>query len=179
MRLSPGLANGIRFFNQKNIPVIVITNQPVVARGLISEHGVEKLHKIINTRLHKKNARIDRFYFCPHHPNATVKKYQMICACRKPAIGMIKQAEKEFNLDLAHSIMIGDMTQDILAGKKARIRTILAKTGYGGKDGKYAVTPDYYAASIKAALTIARSIIKKGGGIANPLFHDPIKAREQ
>lgn len=180
VRLSRGVARGIRFFNANKIPVIVITNQPVVARGLISEKGVEKIHKLINARLYAKKAWIDAFYFCPHHPEATVKKYRFVCACRKPAIGLFQRAAKEFAINLAQSVMIGDMTQDILAGKRAGLKTILTKTGYGGKDNKYAVTPDYQAISVAAALRIAQDIIiKKGGGKPTPISPalQPVRAR--
>jgi len=159
LRLSPKIVPFIRQLNNKNIPIIVVTNQPVVARGLISEKGVEDLHQILQNRLNKQGAFIDKFYFCPHHPEATLKKYRVVCDCRKPEIKLFKEAAKKFKINLKKSIMIGDMTQDILAGKKAGMKTILVKSGYGGKDGKYAIKPDYYTRNTASALKLSLTII--------------------
>ena len=90
LRLLPGAAEGIRSLNAKNIPVIVVTNQPVVARGIASEHDVELVHEELNRRLQAKGAHIDAFYFCPHHPNATLEQYRVKCSCRKPEPSMIQ-----------------------------------------------------------------------------------------
>lgn len=161
LKLSKEIAKEIRFFNKNKIPVIIITNQPVVARGLITEKGVEKLHQILQKRLKKEDAYIDKFYFCPHHPNATIKKYRVVCKCRKPKIGLFKQAAKEFDIDLRKSITIGDMTQDILSGKKAGTTTILIKSGHGGSDKKYKVEPNYKISSVAEALKLSRKILLK------------------
>jgi D-glycero-D-manno-heptose 1,7-bisphosphate phosphatase len=162
LKLTSKIAPFIRFFNKKNIPVIVITNQPVVARGWISEKGVEKLHQILQNRLNKQGAFIDKFYFCPHHPNANLKEYQKKCNCRKPKIGLFKKAAKEFNIDLKKSIGIGDMTQDILAGKQAGIKTILLiKSGYSGKDNKYKIKADFDCQNLSQALKLSKRLIFK------------------
>ncbi len=159
LKLSPKIAPLIRKFNNKNIPVIVITNQPVVARGWISEKGVERLHQILQKRLNKNGAFIDKFYFCPHHSKATLKKYKKECGCRKPKIGLFKKAAKEFNINLSHSVTVGDMTQDILAGKRARTKTILVKTGHAGKDNKYKVFPNFIVKDPTNALKLAYKLL--------------------
>jgi len=159
LKLSPKIAPLIHKFNNRNIPVIVVTNQPVVARGWISEKGVEKLHQILQTRLNKNGAFIDKFYFCPHHPEATLKKYRKKCACRKPKIGLFKKAAKEFNINLSRSVTIGDMTQDILAGKRAGTKTILVKTGHAGKDNKYKVFPNFIVKDPANALKLAYKLL--------------------
>ncbi|MES2315499.1 MAG: HAD family hydrolase [Patescibacteria group bacterium] len=141
LELQDGVVDFIKFLNKNNILVIVITNQPVVARGLITERGVKELHEILQKRLKQRGAYIDRFYFCPHHPNATLPKYRKKCDCRKPKIGMYKQVARDFSIDFKKSFTIGDMTQDILAGKRAKTKTILFLKGHGGKDGKYKVKP--------------------------------------
>ena len=150
--LQSGVASFIKFLNKKQIPVIVVTNQPVVARGLITEDGVQELHKVLQKNLKKQGAFIDKFYFCPHHPEATLLAYRKKCKCRKPAIGMFQKAAKEFQIDLKKSFMIGDMTQDILAGNKAGTKTILLKKGHKGKDGKYKATPDFEFKNFKDIL---------------------------
>jgi len=159
LKLSPKIAPLIHKFNNRNIPVIIITNQPVVARGWISEKGVEKLHQILQMRLNKGGAFIDKFYFCPHHPEATLKKYRKKCDCRKPKIGLFKKAAKEFNINLSRSVTIGDMTQDILAGKKAGTKTILVKTGHAGKDNKYKVSPNFIVKDPANALKLAYRLL--------------------
>lgn len=160
MRLAKNIAPVITRLNQQNIPIIVITNQPVVARGLISENGVKELHDILQSRLKKRGASIDRFYFCPHHPEATLKEYRKKCSCRKPNIGLFKKAAKDFNVDLSKSIFIGDMTQDILAGKKIGTKTILLTgCGYKGKDGKFKIEPDYKTSTLSEALTTCHNLL--------------------
>lgn len=163
LKLTPKIASFIRFFNNKNIPVIVITNQPVVARGWISEKGVEKLHNILQTRLNKRNkAFINKFYFCPHHPNANLKEYRIKCICRKPRISLFKKAARELNINLKKSISIGDMTQDILAGKRAGAKTILlTKSGYGGKDNKYKIKADFECQNLTEALKLSKELLTK------------------
>ena len=160
IKISRKIAPSLRQFNKQNIPIIVITNQPVVARGWISEKGVENLHKLIQKKLSKKNAKIDKFYFCPHHPEATLKKYRKKCGCRKPKIELFKKASKEFDINLSRSITIGDMTQDILAGKNAKTKTILIKAGHGGKDKKFNISPDYKAKTTAEALKLSQKILK-------------------
>ena len=161
LRLSKGITREIKFFNGKKIPVIVITNQPVVARGLISEKGVDNLHEVLSKRLRTKNAYIDRFYFCPHHPNANVKRYRIACRCRKPKTGLFKKAAEELGIGLRRSVVIGDMTQDILAGKRIRAKTILIESGYGGRDGRYSIEPDYRVKGVVEALRLAKRLIKR------------------
>lgn len=155
MRMAPGIAPILKSFNKKNIPIIVITNQPVVARGWISEDGINELHNVLQNRLKKQGAFIDKFYFCPHHPEATLEKYRQKCACRKPGISLIKKATKEFNIDIEKSFFIGDMTQDILAGKRAKMKTILlTNSGHKGNDGKFDAKPDYKEPTLSSALTM-------------------------
>lgn len=155
MRLSPRIVHILKSFNRQGVPVIVITNQPVVARGWISEDGVDELHNILQNRLKKQGAFIDKFYFCPHHPEATLEKYRQKCACRKPGISLIKKAAKEFNIGLEKSFFIGDMTQDIVAGKCAKMKTILlTNSGYKGNDGKFDAKPDYKEPTLASALTM-------------------------
>lgn len=160
IKLAANIAPLIKSFNKKNIPIIVITNQPVVARGWISESGVDQLHNIIQNRLKRRGAHIDRFYFCPHHPEATLKEYRIKCACRKPGAGLFKKAAEEFNIDLKKSFSIGDMTQDILAGKNAGAKTILlTDSGHKGADGKFKIKPDYKFPDLSSALIFLNNLL--------------------
>ncbi len=161
LELANGIAEEIAACNALGIPVIVITNQPVVARGWITEDGVRALHETLNGLLGAYGAYIDAFYFCPHHPEATLPEYRAKCDCRKPEIGLFKKAAESIPIDFKNSFMIGDMTQDILAGKNAGCHTILVKAGHGGNDGKYAVTADYTVPTATEAVRMAQTIITK------------------
>ncbi len=155
LRLLPGAANALRIFNEKGLLVVVVTNQPVVARGLASEQDIKLVHEELNRRLQARGAHIDAFYFCPHHPNATLEQYRTTCPCRKPEPGMILHAAEEHGVDLSRSVMIGDTTQDILAGSQAGVRTILVRTGHGGRDPwQYQSLPDWTAKNLLEAAHI-------------------------
>jgi len=155
LKLLPGASDAIRLLNEKGIPVVVVTNQPVVARGIASEQDVEHLHQELNRRLQRRGAHIDAFYFCPHHPNATLEKYRTRCSCRKPEPGMILQAALEHGIKLSQSVMIGDTTQDVLTGRQAGTRTILVRTGHGGRDPwQYECVPDWTANNLLEAANL-------------------------
>jgi D-glycero-D-manno-heptose 1,7-bisphosphate phosphatase len=155
LRLLPGAADAIRLFNDRGVAVFVTTNQPVVARGLASQHEVELINEELNNRLHVRGAHIDAFYSCPHHPNATLEQYRTKCSCRKPEPGMILLAARENHIDLSRSVMIGDTTQDVMAGRHAHVRTILVRTGYGGRDPwQYPCAPDFTAQNLLQAAKI-------------------------
>lgn len=146
-QLEKNVSEAIKLINQNNYLCIVVTNQPVIARGdcLISE--MEKIHNKMETLLGKKGAYLDDIYYCPHHPDigfeGEVKELKINCECRKPKIGMIKKASEKYNIDLGKSLIIGDSTIDIMTGKNAGIKTILLKTGLAGTDKKYNVISDY------------------------------------
>lgn len=152
LRLLPGAAEAIRLLNQAGIVTVIVTNQPVVARGICTEHEVELINEELKRRLQKKGARIDAIYYCPHHPDATLAQYRVNCSCRKPEAGLILRAAQEQDLDLGRSVMIGDTTQDIMAGSRAGTRTILVKTGHGGHDPwQYDCVPDWTVTNLLAA----------------------------
>jgi D-glycero-D-manno-heptose 1,7-bisphosphate phosphatase len=110
--------------------LLVVTNQAVVARGLISEKGLLRLHDALQDLLVTQGApKLDAIYACPHHPNANLPEYRLECQCRKPRPGLLLQAAQENNVDLRQSFMIGDRLSDIAAGQRAGCRTILVQTG--------------------------------------------------
>ena len=132
VRLISGVAKAIRTLNERSIPVVVISNQSGVARGFYTESAIELVNAAISKHLEKVGARIDRFYYCPHHPEGK-GKYGQECECRKPKSGMLLQAAKDLNLVLSHSVMIGDKARDIEAGIAAGCRTVLVMTGKGAQ----------------------------------------------
>ena len=124
-----GVPEAIKNLKEKNFFLVVISNQPVIARGLATEEKIKEINNTINKRLHKKiETGIGRFYFCPHHPNADLSEYRKSCDCRKPLPGMILQASKDYDLDLRQSWMIGDRISDIIAGKSVGCKTVLIKS---------------------------------------------------
>lgn len=141
LKLLPLAANGIRLFNKNDFFVVVITNQPVVARGHLTEDNLLALHDELKKRLKKKGANIDAIYYCPHHPNANIAKYRKDCPDRKPNLGLIKKAIAEHKISLKDSFFVGDSTTDLQTAKNAKIKSILVQTGYGGADKRYAVKP--------------------------------------
>ena len=117
----------IRYLNSSNIYVIVVTNQSGVARGYFTESDVNDLHKWMNKELAKESAYIDAFYYCPHHPNGSLKKYSFRCACRKPEPGLIVNALSEWQIDISKSFLIGDKLRDLNAAKKIGLKGYLFK----------------------------------------------------
>jgi mannose-1-phosphate guanylyltransferase / phosphomannomutase len=161
LKLIPGAASAIATFNKLGYLTVIVTNQPVVARGIIGPKEVDEIHALLIERLDKKNAKIDAIYFCPHHPQANVKKYRMTCKCRKPGIGMILDAAKKYNIDLKKSWMVGDSTRDMLAGNNAKLKTILVKTGHGGKDvWQFDGKPDFTVKDLSSAARIVKKFSK-------------------
>lgn len=129
--LFPWSAEAIRKLNEASVPVIVVTNQSGVARGYFTEELVRQTHEKIARQLAEQNARVDAFYYCPHHPNAPIEAYRHDCRCRKPETGMLERGAKEFGIDLGHAYVVGDTYRDMQLGFNAGARTILLLTGYG------------------------------------------------
>lgn len=157
----PGVLDGIKKFNNHSVVVIVITNQPVVARGLATIKDVKLINDTLVTMLNKKNAYINAVYFCPHHPERNhpdippqALKYRIKCQCRKPKLAMFKAAIKDFNINLQSAYLVGDRTIEIEAGKKLGIPTILVETGFGGRDNKYPIKSDYISIDFSHAVDI-------------------------
>lgn len=125
----PGAAKAIARLSEAGYAVVVVTNQPVVARGLATDADIARISAALEDKLRAEGARVDRTYFCPHHPNATVEAFRAACDCRKPRPGMLTRAARELGLDLAGSFLVGDRISDIAAGRRAGCRTVLVETG--------------------------------------------------
>ncbi len=131
LRLIPGSAEAIRQFNGARVPVVVVTNQSVVARGGCTEAEVQAIHDVLHALVQEQDSRIDGIYYCPHHPAGEVEAYRVACACRKPNPGLFQKAAQEFGIDITRSIIIGDKLSDLEAGWAIGCRTVLVLTGYG------------------------------------------------
>lgn len=131
VKLYPGAAEAIRRLNEAGVPAIVVTNQSGVAWGYFAEELVRKVHERIAQELAAHSARLDAFYYCPHHPYAQVEAYRVVCRCRKPSTGMLDGAAQRFRIDFASSYVVGDSYRDMQLGFNAGARTNLVLTGYG------------------------------------------------
>lgn len=136
--LMPGVADAIKYINASGYLTIVVTNQPVIARGEVSLKELQTIHNKMETLLGKEGAYVDAIYYCPHHPHKGYDgeriEYKIECECRKPKPGMLLKAAKDFNIDLGKSWMIGDEENDILAGKRSGCKTCLIGDGNFGQD---------------------------------------------
>ena len=109
--------------------LVVVTNQPAVARGLATLDDVASVHRALGAALAREGAVIDRFEVCPHHPDATLPAWRRACECRKPRPGMLLAAAAALGVDLAASELVGDRPTDIGAGRAAGCTTTLVTTG--------------------------------------------------
>lgn len=135
--LIEGVSEAIRKINQSGYLAIVVTNQPVIARGEVTWDELHEIHRKMETLLGKDGAYIDGIYICPHHPDKGFEgerpEYKFDCDCRKPKPGLLLQAAKDFNIDLSQSIMIGDSERDVEAGGNAKVKlSIIIETNKEG-----------------------------------------------
>jgi len=159
IRVLEGVPQALRSLKQAGFKLIVVSNQTVVARGLLTEQEVYAINAEMERLLKQAGGpHLDGFYFCPHHPNATLPAYRIACECRKPRPGLLLRAAGEHNLDLSASFMVGDRITDIIAGARAGCRTVLVQTGKHVEPPIETVEPldelvqsDHVCADLKAA----------------------------
>ncbi|MRR17876.1 MAG: HAD family hydrolase [Deltaproteobacteria bacterium] len=160
LKIIPAAFEAIRLINQSGLEAVVVSNQAGVAKGLFTESFVQEINGLIQNALSEKGARIDAFYFCPHHPTEGSAPYRTICTCRKPAAGLLHQAAADRNIDLAQSYVIGDRLRDVETAHRAGAKGVLVATGYGqdviangGQDAPNELnTPDAIAQDILEAV---------------------------
>jgi D-glycero-D-manno-heptose 1,7-bisphosphate phosphatase len=127
----PYSIDAVRLLNRAGFAVVVVTNQAGIARGIFKEAFVGEAHRHITARLSAGGARIDGFYYCPHHPEAVIEAYRQSCDCRKPQPGLLIRAASDLNLALDRSFVVGDRWHDLEAGQRVGARGVLVRTGYG------------------------------------------------
>ena len=141
LELIPDTIDAIKAINKSGALAIVITNQPVIARGECSFEELHNIHNKLKTLIGEKGAFVDDIFYCPHHPDkgfeGEVPELKFDCECRKPKTGMIEEAVKKYNIDLSKSYMVGDSTMDLETARNAGIKSVLVNTGFAGNDGKY------------------------------------------
>ena len=136
--LLPGVAEAIKKINASGYLAIVVTNQPLIARGEVTRDELQEIHNKMETMLGQTGAYLDAIYYCPHHPHrgyaGEIPELKIECSCRKPKPGMLLKAAEDFNIDLSQSWMIGDGENDIKAGKTAGCKTALIGEGDYSQD---------------------------------------------
>ena len=156
LELIPGTIEAIKAINKSGALAIVITNQPVIARGECSFEELHNIHNKLKTLLGEKGAFVDDIFYCPHHPDkgfeGEIPELKFDCECRKPKTGMIDEAVKKYNIDLSKSYMVGDSTMDLELARNAGVKSVLVDTGFAGNDGKYDRSCDIEAKDLLDAI---------------------------
>lgn len=162
IRFYPDISDGLKILRDCGYLLIVVTNQSGVARGFFPKTFVVECHNRMNQMLETDQAKLDHLYFCPHHING-LPPYNIKCDCRKPAPGMIRQAEKELNLNLQASFLIGDKKSDVESALSVNMTGILLTTGQG-KQFSQTVAQDYPSTPILPSFSQAVAHITGSAG---------------
>jgi D-glycero-D-manno-heptose 1,7-bisphosphate phosphatase len=144
----PRAPEAIRQLNQAGFKVVVVSNQAGIARGMYNHADVDNLHLYVSSELKKIGARIDAFYYCPHHPKYSAEHD---CYCRKPSPGLLIRAADELAIDLSRSWIIGDKLIDMEAGQAMGLNSILVLTGYGDQEKSLATHGQIIAENLPLA----------------------------
>jgi histidinol-phosphate phosphatase family protein len=156
MRLMPGAAEGLRALHAAGYRLIVISNQSGVARGYFKEAALAAVEARLRELLAEAGVPLTGFYYCPHHPEGSVAAYAVECCCRKPQPGLLVRAAREHHIDLAGSWFVGDLLNDIEAGRAAGCRTVLLDNGH---ETEWNLTPQRRPHYTTADLTEAAAVI--------------------
>lgn len=147
LALIEGVGLAVRRLNREGLLAVVVTNQPVIARGDCTEAGLRQIHDKLETLLGMEGAYLDGLYYCPHHPDRGFPGERVElkgpCKCRKPGTALLEKAAAELAVRLDGSWLIGDRTADIKAARDAGLRAVLVRSGHAGQDRKWPVRPDY------------------------------------
>ena len=156
LELIPGTIEAVKAINKSGALAIVITNQPVIARGECSFEELHNIHNKLKTLLGEKGAFVDDIFYCPHHTDkgfeGEVPELKFDCECRKPKTGMVMKAVEKYNIDLSQSYMVGDSTMDLETARNAGVKSVLVNTGFAGNDGKYSRKCDIEAKDLLDAV---------------------------
>jgi D-glycero-D-manno-heptose 1,7-bisphosphate phosphatase len=176
VQLLEGAAEALRELHSLGYRTVVVSNQSGVARGIVTEEMLEKIHERLRELLAAKGATLDKIYYCPDHPDGVIEQYRKDSDWRKPKPGMLLAAAREMDIDLAKSWMIGDADRDIEAGRSAGCRTILVsatRSEYGYPDKS---RPDHVAVNMREAVNIVkkyhRSVQESRTMPASPTSHE-------
>jgi D-glycero-D-manno-heptose 1,7-bisphosphate phosphatase len=152
--LFEGVTPGLLRLQTAGFRLVVITNQAGIARGLFTVEDLEAMHAHLRRELRQEGVEIDAIYFCPHHVDGVIPELSVACTCRKPQPGMLLRAAAELNVDLAASWFLGDILDDVQAGNRAGVRTVLVDLGTESVPSIPERTPSYVARDTAHALEI-------------------------
>lgn len=160
----PGVLDALAALRLLNVPIVAITNQAIVHRGLVHQDVIEDIHLRMCEQVRQASGQIDRVYYCPHRPDER-------CACRKPAPGLLLQAADDLGLDLRRSVLVGDAESDIAAGSAAGCATVLVLTGRGQQARRAALLsghpqPDRIARDLQQAVDVISQLLRERAGLA-------------
>jgi D-glycero-D-manno-heptose 1,7-bisphosphate phosphatase len=133
----PWTIDAVRALNRAGLPVIVVTNQSGVARKYFPESFVHDTHRALDERLAAGGARVDAYYYCPHHPDGKLPEHALDCDCRKPRPGLVDRAARDLNLDPERSFVVGDKWGDVRLAHAVGARAILVRTGSGAVEEQH------------------------------------------
>lgn len=162
LKLFPYSIDAVRLLNRAGFRIVVVTNQAGIARGIVSESFVNQAHQQIDASMRAGGARIDAFYYCPHHPDGVVDGFDVACTCRKPSPGLWQRAAQDLDLDLSRSFTVGDRWLDVEAGQAAGTTTVLVRTGHGASEPSQDALSTQVVTDLAAA---AAYILERGSEI--------------
>ena len=137
----PFTVDAIRVLNRAGLAVVMVSNQSGIARGFFTEAVLGDIHQKMASMLEAGGARIDAYYYCPHHPDGKVAGLAKVCECRKPARGMVDRAVTEFGIDPTRSFVVGDRWLDVSLARTVGAKGILVRTGYGESEERKSPPP--------------------------------------
>lgn len=168
VELLPAVADALIQLRKSGYKLVVVSNQSGVARGIVTEEVLGKIHQKMLDLLRSENAYIDRIYYCPYHPDGVIKKYTKESDMRKPSAGMLLLAAKEMDIDLEKSWVVGDSYRDVIAGKIAGCRTILINSPVHPPERKSSdPDPDRKVVNIKEAANVIRMCDQRDRKVAD------------
>jgi D,D-heptose 1,7-bisphosphate phosphatase len=165
LEVFPFTGSAIRRLNEAEWRTVLVSNQPIIARGEVTEAQLRRIHARLETEIGRDHAYLDRIYVCPHHPDRGFPgertELKIRCDCRKPEPGLILRAQNDLNIDLARSWYVGDSTPDLGAAEKAGVSSILVETGHGGLDRRYPYEARFTVANVSEAVTFILDVYPK------------------
>ncbi len=178
----PFVGPALRRLNDNEWRALVITNQPVLARGDVDPEGMRRIHARLDSEVAKSGAFFDGLFMCPHHPDrgfpGEVLHLKISCDCRKPSPGLIFSARDNLNIDLTNSWFIGDSTRDLGAAEAAGVSSILVSTGSAGLDETYAFEPSFTVKDFEKAVDFILDVYPKIEKIINPITKEIQKGQD-
>lgn len=158
LRLYAGIGPELRQLQQAGFHLVVITNQSGVARGYFTTEVLGRLHQHLAAELGRFGVTLSGVYYCPHHPDGVIPELAIRCDCRKPAPGMLLAAARNLGLDLRRSWLVGDILDDVEAGRRAGCRAVLVDLGTEARPRQRIRRPDFVARDTRHALRLIRAV---------------------